>query len=126
MAKTKKGELLSCGVCGLVVEVSEVGVGAGLALCCDKVMAKGKVAAEKAKKVAVAAAKPKAEAKSCMQNRSLPRLLLNRPRKWLHRPRRQRSLPRPYLRKKRRRRKPAAKSEEVKTFSSPFCMREPC
>ena len=51
MAKAKKGDLLSCELCGLVVVVDEVG-GMGMAdlLCCEEPMTKGKAAAAKAKK----------------------------------------------------------------------------
>jgi hypothetical protein len=68
MAKAKKGDLFSCGVCGLVVAVDECGIGMGEVICCDKIpMVKGKAAAAKAKKVAIAAAKPKAETKSVVK-----------------------------------------------------------
>ncbi len=53
MAKAKKGDLLSCELCGLVVVVDEV-VGMSMAelVCCEEPMGKGKAAAEKAKKKA--------------------------------------------------------------------------
>jgi hypothetical protein len=53
MAKAKKGDLLSCELCGLVVVVDEV-VGMSMAelICCEERMGKGKAAAEKAKKKA--------------------------------------------------------------------------
>ncbi len=62
MAKAKKGDLLSCELCGLVVSVDEVG-GMGIAelLCCKSPMGKGKAAAAKARKKAAMKA-PKAEA----------------------------------------------------------------
>lgn len=53
MAKTKQGDLLSCSVCGLVVTVDEVcGCEETVLVCCDQPMAKGKVAADKARKKA--------------------------------------------------------------------------
>jgi len=62
MAKAKKGDPLSCELCGLVVVVDDVGVmGMAELICCKKPMAKGKAAAEKAKKKAALKA-PKAEA----------------------------------------------------------------
>ena len=74
MAKAKKGDVLSCYECGLIVTVDE---GCGCATteisCCEVPMERGKAAAAKAKKKAaakatspapkVAAAKPKAPAK---------------------------------------------------------------
>ena len=61
MAKLKKGEYLTCGVCGLVVVVDEsCGCAIGEVICCkDKPMVKGKAAALKAKKKKA----PKAAAK---------------------------------------------------------------
>lgn len=48
MAKAKKGDYLSCKVCGLVVVVDEAcGCAAAEILCCKKPMAKGKPAAKK-------------------------------------------------------------------------------
>ena len=48
MAKAKKGEYLSCKVCGLVVVVDEAcGCAATEILCCKKPMAKGKPATKK-------------------------------------------------------------------------------
>ncbi|MHB8770429.1 MAG: hypothetical protein ACYC7J_05485 [Syntrophales bacterium] len=63
MAKAKKGDYLSCNVCGLVVTVDEAcGCASADVICCKKPMASGKVAAKKAKMAA--AAKPaKAAAK---------------------------------------------------------------
>ena len=54
MAKAKKGDKLSCTVCGLVVVVDEAcGCATAEVLCCKKPMAKGKPAVAKAgKKVA--------------------------------------------------------------------------
>jgi hypothetical protein len=61
MAKAKKGDYLSCDACGLVVVVDEAcGCAAAEVICCDKPMAPGKAAANKAKKKA-AAAKPAAK-----------------------------------------------------------------
>jgi len=63
MAEFKKGDLLTCSVCGLVVVVDEVcGCAMGEIICCrEKPMVKGKAAAAKAKKAATAAtAKPAA------------------------------------------------------------------
>ncbi len=52
MAKTKKGDLLSCSVCGLVLTVDEIcGCEETMVVCCDEPMAKGKVAANKARKM---------------------------------------------------------------------------
>ena len=48
MAKVKKGEYLSCEVCGLVVVVDEAcECAAAEILCCETTMAKGKPAAKK-------------------------------------------------------------------------------
>lgn len=63
MAKLKKGDALTCEVCGLVVVVDEsCGCAVGEIICCkSKPMAKGKAAADKAKKkkaAAKASAKP--------------------------------------------------------------------
>lgn len=53
MAKTKQGDLLSCSACGLVVIVDEIcGCDETVLVCCDQPMAKGRVAADKAKKKA--------------------------------------------------------------------------
>ena len=61
MAKAKKGDYLSCVECGLVVVV-DVACGCAEAeiICCDEPMARGKMAAAKAKKAAVK--KPAAKA----------------------------------------------------------------
>ncbi len=67
MAKAKAGDLLSCLECGLVVAVEDpCGCGATEIICCDVPMAKGKLAAGKAKKKAIAkpAAPSKAKAKA--------------------------------------------------------------
>ena len=50
MAKARKGDLLSCEVCGLIVTVDEMGLGMADIVCCKMPLAKGKSAAEKAKK----------------------------------------------------------------------------
>jgi uncharacterized Zn finger protein (UPF0148 family) len=65
--------LLSCEECGVVLVVDECGAAMGEIICCEKPMAKGKIAASKAKKKALAqstvktstkkAAKPKTAAK---------------------------------------------------------------
>lgn len=65
MAKAKKGDLLSCQVCGLIVAVDEAcNCGVGEIVCCDEPMSKGKVAAAKARKIGVAAAKDPTRAKT--------------------------------------------------------------
>jgi hypothetical protein len=62
MAKAKKGEYLSCDVCGLVVVVDEAcGCATAGIICCEKPMAQGKAAANRTKKKAVAK-KPAAKA----------------------------------------------------------------
>jgi hypothetical protein len=68
MAKFKKGDVLTCEVCGLVVVVDDsCGCAVGEILCCkNKSMVKGKAAAVKAKKKAAAkkaVKKPAAKAK---------------------------------------------------------------
>lgn len=64
MAKVKKGEYLSCELCGRVVVVNEVGAAVADILCCETAMAKGKPAAgKKAPAKAPKAAKAKAPAK---------------------------------------------------------------
>jgi len=69
MANLRKGDLLSCEVCGLVVAVDEAcGCAVGEIVCCkNKPMVKGKAAATKAKKMKAAAKKtvkkPAAKAK---------------------------------------------------------------
>lgn len=58
MAKPRKGDYLSCQVCGLVVVVDEgCGCAEAALLCCKKPMARGKAAADRLKK-AGAAKKP--------------------------------------------------------------------
>jgi hypothetical protein len=62
MAKAKKGDYLSCDACGLVVVVDEAcGCAVAEVICCDKPMAPGKAAANRAKKKA-GAPKPAAKA----------------------------------------------------------------
>jgi len=61
MAKVKKGELLSCQECGLILVVDEAcGCAVGEIICCEVPMKKGKLAAGKARKKLQAqpAAKP--------------------------------------------------------------------
>jgi hypothetical protein len=64
MAKLKKGDLLTCEVCSLVVVVDEAcGCAVGEIICCkEQAMVKGKAAAAKAKNkpTTKAAAKPAA------------------------------------------------------------------
>ena len=57
MAKFKKGDVLTCEVCGLVVVVDDsCGCAVGEIICCKKQpMAKGKAVADKAKKKKAAA-----------------------------------------------------------------------
>jgi hypothetical protein len=64
MAKVRKGDLLSCKACGLVVTVDEACgcATADLIICCNKPMTRGKAAATQAKKKA-GAKKPAAKAK---------------------------------------------------------------
>jgi len=65
MAKAKKGEYLSCKVCGLVVVVDEAcGCAATEILCCKKPMAKGKPAAKKKPATKAAKAPVKTSAKA--------------------------------------------------------------
>lgn len=55
MLKAKKGDLLSCEICGLVLVVDEVnGYGMAEAVCCEIPMAIGKASANKAKRKAIA------------------------------------------------------------------------
>ena len=69
MAKAKKGDLLSCQVCGLIVTVDEAcNCAVSEILCCDEPMAKGKMAAGKARKAAAApAVKAPAKAKAAVK-----------------------------------------------------------
>ncbi|HLA27310.1 MAG TPA: hypothetical protein VJZ49_05395 [Syntrophales bacterium] len=61
MAKAKQGDLLSCTECGLIVEVYEAcGCAAAEIMCCEAPMAKGKPAADRARKKAAAKAAPSA------------------------------------------------------------------
>jgi len=71
MAKLKKGEVLTCEVCGLVVVVDEsCGCAVGEIICCKKKpMVKGKAAADKAKKLkAVAKTTAKSAAAKAAKN----------------------------------------------------------
>jgi hypothetical protein len=59
MAKTRQGDLLSCSACGLVVTVDEVcGCVETVVVCCDQPMAKGKLAAAKARNKMAGKASP--------------------------------------------------------------------
>ena len=63
MVKAKKGDVLSCEVCGLIVTVDDIGLDMAEIDCCKMGMAKGKAAADKVKKktlLAVAKAPAKA------------------------------------------------------------------
>jgi hypothetical protein len=65
MAKAKKGDVLSCKVCGLVVVVDEAcGCATSEILCCEKPMAKGKAAATKKPAAKAVAAPAKTAAKA--------------------------------------------------------------
>ena len=66
MAKAKKGDFLSCAVCGLVLVVDDAcGCAVSKVICCAKPMAPGKMAAARVKKVAAAKKAPaKAVAKA--------------------------------------------------------------
>ena len=56
MAKAKQGDLFSCGECGLIVVVDQAcGCASTDIICCDLPMAKGKLAADKARKKAASA-----------------------------------------------------------------------
>jgi len=58
MAKAKKGDLFTCDVCGLVVDVDEsCDCAVGELICCDVPMEKGKATMKKAAKPAKKAAK---------------------------------------------------------------------
>jgi desulfoferrodoxin-like iron-binding protein len=50
MTKAKRGDVLSCEVCGLIVEVNEIGFGMAEIACCKLPMARGQAAASKTKK----------------------------------------------------------------------------
>ncbi len=64
MAKAKKGDLLSCKACGLVLVVDKLsGAESAAVICCGKPMAQGKTAANRVKKLA-AAKKPATKAKA--------------------------------------------------------------
>lgn len=56
MVKAKKGDVLSCDVCGLIVTVDEIGLDMAEISCCKMDMAKGKAAIDKAKKKGLLAA----------------------------------------------------------------------
>jgi hypothetical protein len=59
MPKLKRDELLSCEVCGLILTVVEpCGCADVSILCCKKPMGKGKLAANKARKLAAQKNKP--------------------------------------------------------------------
>lgn len=59
MPKLKKGDLLSCEVCGLILTVAEpCGCADVSILCCKKPMGKGKLVANKARKLAAQKNKP--------------------------------------------------------------------
>jgi hypothetical protein len=59
MPKLKKDDLLSCEVCGLILTVTEpCGCADVSILCCKKPMGKGKLAANKARKLAAQKNKP--------------------------------------------------------------------
>jgi hypothetical protein len=59
MAKTKKGDMFTCDVCGLIVTVDEAcGCATEEIICCDIPMTKGKAAANKARKKMAAASAP--------------------------------------------------------------------
>jgi hypothetical protein len=54
MAKAKQGDLFSCGECGLIVTVDQAcGCASADLICCKQPMAKGKLAANKARNKAV-------------------------------------------------------------------------
>ena len=55
MVKAKKGDVFSCEVCGVILVVDEIGLGMAEINCCKMGMAKGKAAAEKARKKGLAA-----------------------------------------------------------------------
>ncbi len=78
MAKARKGDVYSCEVCGLIVVVDEVcGCATADLLCCKAPMGKGKAAAVKARKKALAlkapAAKPAAKAKAKPAKKAAPK-----------------------------------------------------
>lgn len=63
MIKAKKGDVFSCEVCGLVVTVDDIGLDMAEIHCCSTDMAKGRAAADKAKrKTKLAVAKNPAKA----------------------------------------------------------------
>jgi len=63
MAKAKKGDVLSCEACGLVLVVDEAcGCETAEVICCDKPMAVKKPAASRVKKLTAKPAAKKAKA----------------------------------------------------------------
>ncbi len=72
MAKAKKGDLLSCHVCGLIVAVDETCGCASLSevICCEQPMEKGKMAAKKVRKSAAIQAQPKAAPKKVVKKKA--------------------------------------------------------
>ena len=76
MAKAKKGDVLSCRVCGLVLVVDNAcGCSATEILCCKKPMAKGKPAARK--KSPAKALKVSAKASTKVSARKKPAAKVN-------------------------------------------------
>jgi hypothetical protein len=71
MAKAKQGDIFSCTECGLVVMVDEAcGCAAAEIVCCEMRMAKGKLAADKARKKAPVKAIPSGAKAGKMVNAS--------------------------------------------------------
>jgi len=62
MVKAKRGDVFSCEICGVILTVDEIGLGMAEISCCKMDMAKGKAAAEKAKKKTELAMKATAKA----------------------------------------------------------------
>ncbi|MDA8123841.1 MAG: hypothetical protein M0009_01455 [Deltaproteobacteria bacterium] len=82
MAKVKKGDVLSCEVCGLVMVVDEAcGCAAADVLCCAKPMAKGKAAANKAKAVKAAKSPVKKAAKAVTKKAAPAKAVAKKPAK---------------------------------------------
>jgi hypothetical protein len=68
MAKGKKGDILNCEVCGLVLAVDALGnAGIGEILCCSKPMMTGKAVKPKKKAASVKAAKKPATKKATVK-----------------------------------------------------------
>ena len=68
MAKAKQGDYFSCAECGLIVVVDEVcGCDMAEIICCEAPMEKGKLAANKARKKALAQAAIKTVAKKTVK-----------------------------------------------------------